>query len=145
MALAAVTHDKDLLALDQVHIGVAIIVDTHFRPFLLAMGYSRQSRGLTRQPGSQKPVSIPMSAIRSLLVLSLALLGACQPPDPTAPTTPAVPMPQVDAAMANSTPEAASRGMSNKTWLWTRGQGPAEIHYSAADGRAHARLARRTP
>lgn len=76
-----------------------------------------------------------MTAIRFLLVLSLAALGACQPPDPSAPTTPAVPMPQVEAAMANSTPGAASRGMSNKTWLWTRGQGPAEIHYSAADGR----------
>jgi hypothetical protein len=29
VALAAVTDDQDLLALDQVHIGIAIIVDTH--------------------------------------------------------------------------------------------------------------------
>jgi hypothetical protein len=29
VALAAVAHDQDLLALDQVHIGIAIIVDTH--------------------------------------------------------------------------------------------------------------------
>ena len=42
--------------------------------------------------------------------------------------------------IANSTPEDASRGMSNKTWLWTQGGEPAQIHYSAADGRDFAWL-----
>ena len=74
---------------------------------------------------------------RAPLLLSLALgaLAACSNPDPAAPTTPAVPMPELEAAVANATPETASRGMSNKTWLWTLGGGPAQIHYSAADGR----------
>lgn len=78
-----------------------------------------------------------MSTLRSSLVLLIAAhaLGACSNPDPAAPTGPAVPMPQLTAAIANSTPEDARRGMSNKTWLWTRGGGPAQIHYSAADGR----------
>jgi hypothetical protein len=44
-------------------------------------------------------------------------------------------MPQLQASIDNTTPEAAQRGMSNKTWLWTRGQGPAQIHYTSADGR----------
>jgi hypothetical protein len=30
--------------------------------------------------------------------------------------------------------------MSHKTWLWTRGGGPAQIHYSTADGRDFAWL-----
>jgi hypothetical protein len=30
--------------------------------------------------------------------------------------------------------------MSNKTWLWTRSSGPAQIHYSTADGRDFAWL-----
>jgi hypothetical protein len=74
---------------------------------------------------------------RAPLLFSLALgaLVACSNPDPAAPTTPAVPMPQLQAAIDNSTPEDAQRGMSNKTWLWTQGDGPAQIHYSAADGR----------
>jgi len=84
-----------------------------------------------------------MSSLRSSLVLLIAVqaMSACaNHPDATAPTGPAVPMPQLDAAIANSTPEDARRGMSNKTWLWTRGSGPAEIHYSTADGRDFAWL-----
>jgi hypothetical protein len=75
-----------------------------------------------------------MSPLRSVLVLLIAALAACQPRDSSAPTTPAVPMPELEAAIANSTPADASRGMSNKTWLWTL-NGPAQIHYSTADGR----------
>ncbi len=77
---------------------------------------------------------------RAPLLFSLALaalmgtLAACANPDPSAPTTPAVPMPELEAAIANATPDTAERGMSDKTWLWTRGGGPAQIHYSTADG-----------
>ena len=84
-----------------------------------------------------------MSAIRFPLILLFAAqaLAACaNHPDRSAPTTPAVPMPELEAAIANSTPEDASRGMSNKTWLWTQGGEPAQIHYSAADGRDFAWL-----
>jgi hypothetical protein len=69
-----------------------------------------------------------------LFSLALAALAACNP-DPSAPTTPAVPMPELEASIANSTPEAATRGVSDKTWLWTKGGGPAQIHYSTDDGR----------
>src|SRR5229473_1374758 len=61
-----------------------------------------------------------MLAIRCPLVLLLALhalVGCTNHPDSTATT------------------DTAQRGMSNKTWLWTLGGGPAQIHYSAADGR----------
>ena len=76
-----------------------------------------------------------------LLPITLQILVGCAAhPDTTAPTGPAVPMPQVQAAIDNSTPDAAQRGMSNKTWLWTRGGGPAQIHYSTADGRDFAWL-----
>ena len=67
-------------------------------------------------------------------------LAACSNPDPSAPTGPAVPMPQIQASIDNSTPDAAQRGMSNKTWLWPQGSGPAQIHYSTADGRDFAWL-----
>lgn len=82
-----------------------------------------------------------MSTIRSLLLLffvAAQALAGCSVRDASAPTTPAVPMPALEAAIENSTPEAAQRGMSNKTWLWTRGGGPAQIHYSTADGRDFA-------
>jgi hypothetical protein len=49
-------------------------------------------------------------------------------------------MPQIQAAIDNSTPDAAQRGMSNKTWLWAQGSGPAQIHYSSADGKDYAWL-----
>lgn len=83
-----------------------------------------------------------MSPIRSplALLIAAAALAGCTPPDASAPTGPAVPMPQLQAAIDNSTPEAAQRAMSNKTWLWTRGDGPAQIHYSTADGRDYAWL-----
>jgi hypothetical protein len=82
-----------------------------------------------------------MPRYRSLPVLCFALaLAACGPRDPSAPTTPAVPMPELQAAIDNSTPEQAERGMSNHTWLWTRGGGPAQIHYSSPDGRDYAWL-----
>lgn len=83
-----------------------------------------------------------MSHLRSLLVLlaSAPALLACQDGDRSAPTTPAVPMPQLQAAIENSTPQQAQRGMSNHTWLWTRSEGPAQIHYSAPDGRDHVWL-----
>jgi hypothetical protein len=71
----------------------------------------------------------------AILALTALALANCSNPDPSAPTTPAVAMPDLEAAIANSTPEVASRGMSNKTWLWTRGGGPAQIHYSTFDGR----------
>ena len=72
-----------------------------------------------------------MISPRSVAILALVALAlaSCSNPDPSAPTTPAVPMPDLEAAIANSTPDVASRGMSNKTWLWTRGGGPAQIHY----------------
>jgi hypothetical protein len=83
-----------------------------------------------------------MPRFRSLLVLSLAIAApaACGPRDPSAPATPAVPMPELQAAIDNSTPREAQRGMSDHTWLWTQGGGPAQIHYSAPDGRDYAWL-----
>jgi len=77
---------------------------------------------------------MPKGRAPLLSSLALAALAACNP-DPSAPTTPAVPMPDLEAAIANSTPEAATRGISNKTWLWTKGGGPAQIHYSTDNGR----------
>lgn len=71
----------------------------------------------------------------SLLTMAILALAACSNPDPEAPTTPAVAMPGIDYAIANSTPGEAERAMSHKTWLWTRGPGPAQIHYTTADGR----------
>lgn len=70
---------------------------------------------------------------------ALALLAACSK-DSDAPTTPAVPMPGLDYAVENSTPHGAARGMGNHTWFWTRGGGPAQIHYSTHDGRDFAWL-----
>ena len=80
-----------------------------------------------------------MSPKRSSFALPIALsvLAACSNPDPAAPVGPAVPMPQVQASIDNSTPDAAQRGMANKTWMWA-GNGPAQIHYSTADGRDFA-------
>jgi hypothetical protein len=76
-----------------------------------------------------------------MLLAALLALSACvEHPDRAAPTGPAVPMPGLDAAIANSTPEEARRGISNKTWLWTRGGGPYQVHYSTADGRDFAWL-----
>jgi hypothetical protein len=81
-----------------------------------------------------------MSSKRSLFfsLLALGALTACSNPDPAAPTGPAVPMPQLQASIDNSTPAGAQRGMSNHTWLWTRSGGPAQIHYSSADGKDYA-------
>lgn len=76
----------------------------------------------------------------SLLAMAALALGACSNPDPEAPTGPAVAMPGIDYAVANSTPGEAERAMSHKTWMWTRGGGPAQIHYSTADGRDFAWL-----
>jgi hypothetical protein len=80
-----------------------------------------------------------MSTKRSLLAFAalaaLAGLAACSNPDPAAPVGPAVPMPQLQAAIDNATPDSARRGMSDKTWLWARGNGPAQIHYTTTDGR----------
>jgi len=83
-----------------------------------------------------------VSTFRSVCAVATALLSlaACTPPDSSAPTTPAVPMPALQASIDNSTFEEATRGMSNKTWLWTRGDGPAQIHYSTPDGRDYAWL-----
>jgi len=80
-----------------------------------------------------------MSPFRSALAFLIAapLAAACSNPDPAAPVGPAVPMPQIQASIDNSTPDAAQRGMANKTWLWA-GNGPAQIHYSTADGRDFA-------
>lgn len=75
----------------------------------------------------------PLALVPTLMLV----LTACSNPDPAAPVGPAVPMPQVQAAIDNSTPDAARRGMANKTWLWA-GSGPAQIHYSTADGRDFA-------
>ena len=78
-----------------------------------------------------------MSIKRSPFVLAL-VLSACSNPDPAAPVGPAVSMPQIQASIDNSTPDAAQRAISNKTWLWTRSAGPAQIHYSSADGKDYA-------
>ena len=75
-----------------------------------------------------------------LLAAMQALCACANHPDATAPTGPAVPMPGIQASIDNSTPEVAQRGMSNKTWLWTRGGGPYQVHYSTADGRDFAWL-----
>lgn len=80
-----------------------------------------------------------MCTFRSCLAALLAvgvMAGCSQPSD--APTGPAVPMPQIQASIDNSTVADAQRGMSNKTWLWTRTSGPAQIHYSSADGKDYA-------
>jgi len=80
-----------------------------------------------------------MSPFRSALALLIAvpLAAGCAKDDPAAPRGPAVPMPQIQASIDNSTPDAAQRGMANKTWLWA-GNGRAQIHYSTADGRDFA-------
>lgn len=77
-----------------------------------------------------------MSSLRSVFAASLAALAlvACSPPS-DAPTGPAVGMPGIDYAVENSTTHGAARAMGNHTWLWTRAKGPAQIHYSTADGR----------
>lgn len=84
-------------------------------------------------------MSKPMSALRfSLVLLFVApVLGGCGDRYSTLPVpgVAAAPMPALDNAIANSTPEQARQGMSNHTWFWTRGGGPAQIHYSTADGR----------
>ena len=78
---------------------------------------------------------MPQRHVPLLFSLALAGLAACSNPDPAAPTGPAVPLPQIQAAIDNATPETARNGMSNKTWLWTQGGGPAQIHYTSTDGR----------
>ncbi len=80
-----------------------------------------------------------MPSLRAFLFILLAALAGCAATS-DAPTTPAVAMPALDHAIASSTPGAAERAMSHKTWLWTRGGGPAQIHYSTADGRDFAWL-----
>lgn len=69
-----------------------------------------------------------------IVAAAAGLLAACSQPS-DAPTTPAVAMPGIDYAVENSTPHGAARAMRNHTWLWTRTNGPAQIHYSTADGR----------
>ena len=84
----------------------------------------------------QKEISL-MSLFRPplLIVATVAgLLSACSQPS-DAPTNPATPMPGIDYAAENSTVHGAARAMRNHTWLWTRGPGPVQIHYSTADGR----------
>ena len=83
-----------------------------------------------------------MSTFRSVLAVATAVhvLAACSYGDSAAPTGPAVPRPQLQGSIDNSTPDAAMRGISNKTWLWTQGGGPAQIHYSTPDGRDYAWL-----
>jgi hypothetical protein len=84
-----------------------------------------------------------MLAIRFLLLLlcaAQALAGCVNHPDSAAPIGPAVPMPGIQAAITNSTPDEARRAISNKTWLWTRGGGPYQVHYSTPDGRDFAWL-----
>ncbi len=86
-------------------------------------------------------MSKTMSALRfsSLLLLAAPVLGGCMGSnsDSTLPVpgVAAAPMPALDASIAGSTPEQATRGMGNHTWFWTRGPGPAQIHYSTVDGR----------
>jgi hypothetical protein len=84
-------------------------------------------------------MSKPMSALRFSLLLLLAtpLLGGCGDRYSTLPVpgVPASEMPALDRSIASSSPEQAQRGMGNHTWFWTRGGGPAQIHYSTVDGR----------
>src|SRR6185437_11390551 len=62
MALAAIADDGDLLALDQVQVGVAVVVNAHgFGPFLGAAG--------------------------ALLLLVLAAVGVALPPSRDVPST----------------------------------------------------------
>jgi hypothetical protein len=72
-------------------------------------------------------------SLPALLAATLLVGGRVE--SQTVPGVGAVPMPGLDAAITNSSPEAAQRGMSNHTWFWTRGNGPAQIHYSTPDGR----------
>ena len=96
-----------------------------------------------RHGAPSNPDRPPMSTKRSLLALLtvtaatalLGLAGCATNPDPEAPTGPAVPMPDLQAAIDNATPDTAQNGMSNKTWLWTPAGAPAQIHYTTADGR----------
>ncbi|MBM3649401.1 MAG: hypothetical protein FJX11_16585 [Alphaproteobacteria bacterium] len=76
--------------------------------------------------------TIPSRLLAAAFICAAAT--ACSKPDSDAPVGPAVPRPALDLAIAYSTPEAAQRGMSDKTWLWTRSSGPAQIHYSSGDG-----------
>ena len=90
---------------------------------------------------SNRPMA-PMSTKRSLaalMIAAVAALAGCQNnPDPEAPTGPAVPMPAIQAAIDNATPQTARNGMSDKTWLWAPAGAPAQIHFSTADGRDYA-------
>ncbi len=92
-----------------------------------------------KTPFFKPPFFRPMSALRFslLLVLTAPALGGCGDRYSTLPVpgVPAAEMPQLDQSIASSTPEAARRGLGNHTWFWTRGPGPAQIHYSTADGR----------
>ncbi len=68
-------------------------------------------------------------------LLAVALLAGGRVESQTVPGVGAIPMPGLDAAITNSSPEQAQRGMSNHTWFWHPGNGPAQIHYSAPEGR----------
>jgi hypothetical protein len=39
VALAAIAHDGDLLALDEVEIGVAVVIDAHEKPPFRGLGW----------------------------------------------------------------------------------------------------------
>jgi len=84
-------------------------------------------------------MSKTMSALRFPLVLLLAtpFMGSCGDRYSTLPVpgVPATEMPALDQSITSSSPGQAQRGMGNHTWFWTRGGGPAQIHYSTADGR----------
>ncbi len=81
VALAAVADDRDLLALDQVYIGVTIVVDTHraHSSWQCALGNKRGLR--TTQPSKHQSGILPlrMSALHSALPLLAAsfFLGGC--------------------------------------------------------------------
>ena len=84
----------------------------------------------------QRPIMSTLRSSLAALIAVGAIAGCSKSSD--APTGPAVPMPQIQASIQNSTVEDAQRGMNNKTWLWTRSSGPAQIHYSSADGKDYA-------
>ncbi|MSP75538.1 MAG: hypothetical protein EXR12_05325 [Rhodospirillaceae bacterium] len=71
------------------------------------------------------------------MLLTTPLLGGCGDRYSTLPVpgVPATEMPVLDQSITSSSLEQARRGMGNHTWFWTRGGGPAQIHYSTADGR----------
>ena len=146
MALAAVTDDQDLLALDQVHVGVTIVIDTHW-------GHSSwqcllcHATGLTRQPRPAKAsleshvqAACPLCAFRFVLAPSTAPRSwvGCGDRYSTLPV-PGVPATEMPVLRSRLDRQLHAPSRPSGAWATTPGSGPAaagpaQIHYSTADG-----------